>query len=265
MNEIVVRVEFVDEQTGKTFAETDVPVSSLPQSFEAETHLEIADQHWDVVTANPMTADLFSRSRKLVLTLRRAHIGRVNTTDILLTLPTICDEIPPITPGTSKLNKYVFELHEDDWRQTELISINHAHDIQAEISDVQQIYKTSAVGGGFRTLHVRKRITTALNLPFHGVLSAFPNAHLYEGIAYERIAGLIDGGFGFETGGCVFFGEQHQNVVTALCLAWTQDERPKALFSNQLKSLMENYGLVLVDWCRCTAFRAETLQKFWLS
>jgi hypothetical protein len=262
MSEIIVHVQFVDEKTGNIFGETHAPLSSLPQSFEAATHLELESQHWDVVTADPITAEGFARSGQLVLTLRRAPMTQVKLQDVLYSLPTIGDMIPGIAPGTSKLNRRVFEFHEDNWRQIELISLAHLSDIQAELSDIRRIYEESAVGHGFRTLHVRKRIAAPLSIPFPALLTAFDPVQSYEGIAYERAAGLIEGGFGFETAGFMFFGEQHQNSVRALCVAFAREKHDKEAFSDQLKLLMESHELILVDWCRCAVFQATTLARF---
>jgi predicted RNase H-like HicB family nuclease len=62
-------------------------------------------QHWEVVTADPVTADVFAQSRRLVLTLRQVQATRTDPHEILYSLPTICGAIPAIAPGTSKLNK----------------------------------------------------------------------------------------------------------------------------------------------------------------
>lgn len=264
MNELMIHVQFIDEQTGKVFAETNAPLSTLPQSFETETHLELGGQRWDVVAADPTTADDFSRSGKLVLTLRRSHGSQIDAKDILFSLPTICDPIPAIAEGTSKQNKRVFELHDDDWRQIELVSADYQAYIQAELSDIRKIRENTPAGHGFRTLHLRQRIATPLNLPFPAVLATFPDARFYDGIAYQQVDELIEGGFGFETAGVILYGEQHHDLVTALCLASRPTKSGGDAFSNQLKPLMESYRLVLVDWCRCAAFPATAVDRYWM-
>lgn len=92
MEDVTVHVQFVDIDTGQVFAETYAQLSSLPKSFEASTHLELNEQHWHVVTADPMTAEQFSRT--LILTLRRAQVGTIDPHNILFSLHTICDAIP---------------------------------------------------------------------------------------------------------------------------------------------------------------------------
>lgn len=264
MSDITIHVQFVDEQTGKVFAETNAPLSTLPRSFEAETHLELGDQHWDVVAANPITAEDFARSGKLLLTLRRSHSPQIDAKDILFSLPTICDPIPAIAEGTSKQNKRMFDLHEDDWRQIELVSADYQAYIQAELSDIRKIRERTPPGHPFRTLHLRQRIATPLSLPLPAVLAAFPDARPYDGIGYQQLDGLIDGGFGFETAGVILFGEQHQDAVSALCLASTPTKSQGEAIGNQLKGLMATYRLYLVDWCRIAAFTATTVDRYWM-
>lgn len=263
MNEIMIHVQFVDEQTGQIVAETYAPLSTLPQSFEAETHLELGGQHWDVVAADPVTADLFARSGTLALTLRRVHVTQRDATDILYSLPTICDVIPPIAQGTTKLHKRVFELHEDEWRQIEFIPSSFNAEIQEEMKAIRYIYETATVGPGFRALHLRQRIPTPLSLPMPLVLSAFPDPQLYDGIAYERIAGLIDAGFGFDSARTILFGEQRHAFVTTLCLARSHAMNHEEAWTERVKAWMTHHELLLVDWCRCMAYDAQSLDRFW--
>ncbi len=262
MRDITVHVEFVDEQTGRAFAQTDSPLSLLPQSFEMATRLEMSGQQWDVVTAEPRTADQFAQSRRLVLTLRRVHEALADPQAILYSLPTICDAIPPVAAGTSTRKKHVFELHEDDWRHVEFVSQEYTEAVRAELRDIRAIYEETPAGHGYRRLHLRQRIPTPLRLPFATVVSAFPDARLFDGVAYLPAAGLIDGGFALDMGEGVLYGEQHQNIVSCLGLARARDRQQADTGGTRLADLAGRHKLLLVDWCRDAAFDAEGLDRF---
>src|SRR5579885_2574053 len=130
-----IQVMFIDTATGKPFATVALPADHLPQSFEAETTFHLGDEEWSVAQADPMTAAEFIQTGQLTVTL--AKISRVNPQDILYSLPTICDAIPAIAEGSTKLRKRVFELHEDDWRQREFISVDHRDAIEAEFASIE--------------------------------------------------------------------------------------------------------------------------------
>ena len=101
-----IRVEFFDESTGKCFAQSDMPLERLPQSFEAATTMHRPDQDWTVLRADPMTSAEFSRTGKLKLWVRRVEkISMIDPHDILFSLATLSDELPEIVPGSTKLGK----------------------------------------------------------------------------------------------------------------------------------------------------------------
>ena len=94
-----------------------------------------------------------------------------------------------VAPGSTKLGKNVLELHEDDWRQVEFVSIVLRDDIEADLASVREIYEQHRKGPGFDQIHVRKRITQ----PLKG--TAVPVAERRIAQAGIRIAELLDEAF----------------------------------------------------------------------
>ncbi len=137
-----IAVTFVDRETGKPFAVSDIPLEQLPESFVPATQMTIADVEWQVIAAEPMTAAEFARTGRLTLTL--AKILSVPTKDIRYSLPTITDATPAVAPGTSKAHKKALTIHEDDWRQIELISASYAAAIREQFEGIGRIYDTSS-------------------------------------------------------------------------------------------------------------------------
>ncbi len=155
-----VNTFFIDASTGKAIGQADMPVEHLPQSFTHETTLQIGDEEWSVLTAEPLTAEEFIQTGKLVLTLQK--VVKVQTEHILFTLPTLCNEIPPIVVGSTKQGKNILELHEDDWRQIEFVSHTYRPAINSELAHIMRIYREASVNDGrvlgFKSLHVRQHI-----------------------------------------------------------------------------------------------------------
>ena len=71
-----VSVTFIDDATNETFAETQMPLANLPDSFAEETILHIGDHDWSVVKAEPQSKKEFAKSR--LLTLRLCKIEQVD-------------------------------------------------------------------------------------------------------------------------------------------------------------------------------------------
>src|ERR1043166_4858670 len=146
MDEQQVQVLFIDASTGEPFGQTLIPVEHLPETFEVSTTLTISGQDWSVINAEPLRAEDFIRTGTLILTL--AKISMMNPKDILYSLPTICDAIPAITPGTDRQGKNVFEIHEDDWRQTEFVSQVQKSAIDSQLAEIKRIYDEENIDNG---------------------------------------------------------------------------------------------------------------------
>jgi hypothetical protein len=269
-NTCPIQVTFIDTATGKPFATVTLPADHLPQSFEAETTFHLGDEDWSVVKADPMTAEEFIQTGKLTITLSK--LFSIDPKKILYTLPTICDAIPAIAEGSTKLRKRVFELHEDDWRQREFISVDHRDAIEAEFASIDRIFREESIDTGsflaFRTLHVRSLIQAPINTQISlaqiaaGLLTG---SEAYEGIAYEREAGLIQGGFAWQPGPHTLYGQQQEGFVTTLGLRINTGAATISQdFITFLASLMAAQRLYLVDWCNTilVSAEAETLHQY---
>lgn len=251
-----IDVLFIDASTGEVFAQTRMSAENLPRSFEPQTTLHIGEQDWNVVNAEPATADQFTRTGKLTLTVERIQFMRPQ--DLLFTLPTICDEIPHIADGTTKRGKRLLELHEDDWRQIELISNVHQQIIDAEFADIARIFKEHSVNNGqflaFKNVHVRQRIREPLpnGLTLAALKSLLPEQHeTLDGVAYLQSDGLLTNGFAFGLGELSIYGQQVDGRVAVLGIQRGEGAvQDIAGITTCLARIMFDHQLSLVDWCR---------------
>ena len=130
-----ITVTFIDETTSGTIAIVDLPTANLPDTFELETTINLGDSQWSVMHADPRSKEDFARSGQL--TLRLHKIEMVNLSDILYSLPSICDRLPAVEDATPSADDLV--LAEDDWRQFELVSRAFSAETGAEIDAIRVI------------------------------------------------------------------------------------------------------------------------------
>ncbi len=97
-----------------------------------------------------------------------ADVTAMDPNTILFTTPTLNDAIPTTTQG-SRVPADCIQLHEDDWRQFELIPYSLKPDVDAELADINTIWDGHSVpigdsGIAFNEVHVRRRIPNALDI-----------------------------------------------------------------------------------------------------
>jgi hypothetical protein len=254
-----VRVTFVDAESGATLARSDIKPEQLPESFEADTMLDLQGQKWRVTAAEPMTRAEYVQSGELLLTLGKLDIAEIPPGDLLYSLPTICDGIPGVASNSTKLGKSVLELHEDDWRQTELISIALAEEIDIGFAYIRRIYDEERTPiGVFKKIHVRKEVP----VPLVGCelrvaqlqLALGREAVRLDGLSYQGVAGLIDGGFAFATPSALrIYGIEREGVATTIGLL--THGLSGSVDAQTISRLMKDHGLLLVDWCALRQIR----------
>jgi hypothetical protein len=252
----VVQVSFIDADSGECFAQSDVPADRLPESFEARTTVNLGGQDWEVTAAEPMTRAECQTTGRLRLTLRRIQVvTNIPADQLLYSLPTICDAIPPTAPGTTKIGRRVLQLHEDDWRQIELVSRSLLAEVRAGLARIERIFAVARTPeGAFRDLHLRTEVAAPLEgcrLAVAEIRTAFgPSAVVYEGLGYRDAAGLVDGGFALRTAaGMEVYGQEHDGVATALSLLLHGAGPGITEDAPALTELMRGHDLCLVDWC----------------
>lgn len=263
---------FLDADTHNVIGQVVMPGEELPQSFAQSTTLHLGDEDWQVIKAEPLTAEEFFQTGKLVLTLRK--IATMSTKDILYTLPSLCNEIPALLSGSTKQGKNVLELHEDDWRQIEFVSSLYRGVINAQLAEIERIYQEASVDAGrflaFRKIYLRQQIPTPLpkGIGLDDLAAFFLFApHWYDGLAYQQYEGLLEGGFAFKVAPLVFYGQQRDGLVNVLGVKIVRrnEEQGKEL-ADAVQKWMSASDLLLVDWCKMQLIPAnvEMLEAFFM-
>lgn len=266
-----IRVRFIDAETGELVGETEVPAEQLPQSFEAATSLDIGDSTFEVVSADPVTAQEFRQTGNLRIELREVETTMVDPSELLYSLPSISEELPPIAEGSTKLGRNVLELREDDWRQAEFVALALQPAITAVFGSIERIYTEHRKGAGFDELHIRKEVPTPLegaSLTLADLRGAVGETVTWlDGVAFEGVAGVVDESFAVKLpSGPTLYGLQREGRVSVLGLHHTKASAAIEGDARLLAALASKHQLCLVDWCRVEQVppSAEPLQV-WLS
>ncbi len=245
-----INVRFVDVSTGQVFAESQVPVEQLPETFQLQTTMHLGDQDWSVVRAEPSTSAEFTKSGHLTLTLSRVQTLPIK--DILFSLPTISNEIASRSQ-IPKTDQSALEMHEDDWRQIEFVSKELIVSINSEVTEIRRVIESGMNKSGFEKCHVRQGLSSPLpELKFDVVASIFSqNMNTLDGVCYFQYPNLIADGFAFRSGDLSVYGVQSNGMVNVL--GFREISVKPAHLENlvlRVQTLMTQHELLLVDWCR---------------
>ncbi len=238
-----ISVTFIDDASSTTIAALELPIANLPETFDRESTVRLGDDDWAVVSARPRTKPEFGGSGKLVLHLRR--LEQVNPSDLLYSLPSICDRLPTVSdtpPGAGDL-----ALYEDDWRQFEFVSRVFAADADAEIAAIRAIHENESDGVGWKKIHVRKRPDPPIvsTLSRADINRAFGNA-TFRGVC---VAGsVVVAGYSFQAGDFQCYGIEKNGAISVLGIASVAAGEEVV---DTLARLAEEFDLELIHWCRC--------------
>jgi hypothetical protein len=227
-----VHVVLINAATQQVLGEVDLPAEQLPETFAAATTLHLGDRDWSVERAEPATRAEYVAARRLRLVIR--EIQRVDPKTILFSLPTLEHALPPMQDGDGD----AVRLHEDDWRQLELVSAELEPAIEAELAAIREI-RAEREGVGFRRLHVRERIPD----PLAGTDIALDTVRRgrRRDLGFAGGAGIVVGGFAFDAGDGAIYGREDGGRVVVLG-AWRTEP-------GMLVDLARAHRLVIVDWC----------------
>lgn len=259
MSESTVDVVFINAETGERIAGGNIPVSQLPDTFAKNTVMHIGEQPWQVVKAEPVTAEEFTKTGKLTLTC--AIIEYISDKGVLYSLPTINEDTPDT--GDIAPQENVFSLHEDDWRQAEFVSDSHMETINVEIRAIMSIYQNHQEEAGFSEVHIRKAIQHPLNATFtlDKLKQYLPSdAKDAAAVVFAQDENRINDVFALNISPLVIYGHVAKGGnINALCMQFIDNPAntlPYVL--DGLVNFMKDYNLVFVDWVRLQVIPPDT-------
>ncbi|MBA4076310.1 MAG: hypothetical protein C0508_14800 [Cyanobacteria bacterium PR.023] len=260
---------------GKVLTQTTQSLEDIPERFDVQTIIDLGPLKFMIVEADPADRNGCMASGKL--TLKVQPIVSMNPKDILYSLPTIAYSIGSEIPFEAD-GKRILVMHEDDWRQVELVSNSLSAEIAAEFSAIAKIFENRRGDGAFPTIHAREGVEG----PLAGAdvslseLRGFEEGMVFDGVSFAQpginaaqIKSVVGGGFALQVaGGMVLYGQVVKDpggkeLINALAVA---DAKPSnlELAATTIAQLCQEHNLVLVDWCRGLSLsgQAEVLQYF---
>ncbi len=250
--EISINVTFVDADTNQVMGEMACEASRLPETFEKlETTLHLGDADWFVVDAEPMSRPEYILAGELKLHLRR--VQRLDPSKILYSLPSLCDLLPPL--DESRRTGDEFEIHEDDWRQFELVLALHAQRCDKEIEAIRHIHENESAEMGWRKVHPRENPDPPIDRRFstEQMLRHFSLAGPLRGVAFDRTEFVIRDAWAFTASdGMQFYGLSPGGKVSVIGIVQERLPDVPRTSIESLKSLAAEFELELVYWNRCT-------------
>lgn len=239
-----IKVTFINNSTGEIIQTVEIPKENLPESFDQPTTLQVENEEYQVVKAEPSYKRDFSSTKKLTLYLQR--VEKIDPANILFTIPTISNEIAP-TGNTAIFNDFTLELHEDHWRQIEYLPISLSPTIQEEMADVEKILfpeNEEESTPGYKEIHVRSRIgANHLSIPFEEFCELVGITEKGN-IKFYGYAGYVENGFALRSSNYTYYGTMQGNTIKELCLENYESAE------TEFYQLAAQYNLVLVAWCR---------------
>ncbi|HEX5746212.1 MAG TPA: hypothetical protein VFZ09_08205 [Archangium sp.] len=195
----------------------------------------------------------------------------MNPRDILYSLPTLSNELPGLEEGSAQPGQRVLELHEDEWRQLELVAHTLEASIEKDMRAVARIHQKHRQGAGFDAIHIRKEVPSPLEGTWltleelRGDLGE--KSSWWDGVSFQGTAGRVAGGFAVkQPSGLTLYGQQRGGRIQVLALRSPEGLTGAEEDLRRVAGFAARHQLYLVDWCRVDQFppTAAYFQE-WLS
>jgi len=258
-----IAVTIVNAEDGKLIVEMSEKPENLPERFDITTSIHLGKAEFEVLEADPLHRTAYTQSRKLLLKVRPLPpVQLMDPKDILYlySIPTLCSDLGQLDKK-STVSGPTLEMHEDDWRQVEFISLAVSTAIANEVNGIREIYEHKrTASGAFTAMHLRTPIVTLPNksLPVEQLQADLGKEVAYGGITYfisgGKMEGVVENGYAFRaTGGLIVYGQAEQGNATSIGIV-PHGGMDAAKVTPLLAEFLKKHDLVLIDWCRAAKF-----------
>lgn len=239
-----IRVQFINANTDEIIGVADMKEEQLPVSFSKPTTMQLKNEEWNIIKAEPEDAFQFKETKQLKLWLSK--IEQVDPNTILFSIPTISNELPKLTTENIA-SDFELTLREDDWRQIEFLPLSLLPIVQEEMTAVEAILfpdDEPKNNKGFATIHVRTKISASnLNISFDEFCNAVntPQKGVLKIASVEGIKD-VQNGFALKSSSYVYYGILENGFINTLCLQSYES------MDDELAVVCSKYNLVFVSW-----------------
>jgi hypothetical protein len=245
-----IEVTFIDELTEESLGVTQIAANNLPDVFEKDTTINLSGVDWNVLNSRPKTRAQYTKSKQLLLWIRR--VDEDNDDNMLYSLPSICKTFPDINSKTLSGGELI--LAEDDWRQFEFISNQHADKVEKEIARIRWVHENATVGTGWKEMYIRKKpeIPIASNIALTYLASMLKVSTKSLGVTYDGSQSPIKEGYSFQLNDDFsVYGIAPKGKVQVIAIGQDSNVPPNEDSIDILAQLARKFNLDLVHWCRC--------------
>ncbi|AXY75206.1 hypothetical protein D3H65_14980 [Paraflavitalea soli] len=247
-----IKVTLIDAVTGKSLGKHTIPAAQLPGAFNRPTILNIDNSNWRVLKADPILADDFLFSKRLMLEVRRADSA--DALELKFNLPSICKELP-VTGADSLFQAFTLELDQDDWRQVEFLPLSRSGEIEEAIKLIEAILtgQPNPLLGYEQQYSRHDAGQPGLSIPWDAFCGLVPNPVL--GNVALANNELVQDGFAIRSEGYTYYGIVREGLIQTLCL--TQFDSA----DDEFMQVISTFQLTMVDWCGARRMSAEVGEK----
>ncbi len=256
-----IAVTIVNADDGKLIVEMSEKPENLPERFDIATNIHLGKAEFEVIEADPVNRAAYKQSRKLALKVRPLPAAQlIDPNDILYSIPTLCSDLGE-ADKTLTASGPCLEMHEDDWRQVEMISLTMSTAIANELNGIREIYEHKRTAdGGFTAMHLRAPIIAlpSKSLSVEQIQTELGHQTSYGGITYfisgGMAAGVVKDAYAFKAdGGLIVYGQAEQGNATSIGIVpYGGMDADKVTLV--LAGFLKKHDLVLIDWCRAAKF-----------
>lgn len=236
------RVTFVHAISGKLIGVQKMKPEQIPGSFTKPVTITWDGIEWRVMKAEPIHAKDYIIDRKLTLHVQEAD--SVNLSDTGFTIPTICDDLPPLT-DQPVFTDFVLKLPKQKWRQLELLPKSLLAEIQAKMIEVQSILFPEVQINtltGYKAMFIRNNNPEdLLSISIEEFCRDF-NIEKKGSIEFSG-SGFIQNGFAFSNSNYIYYGTLKGNEIAELCIEAFES------VDEEFCQVASAYDLFLADWC----------------
>jgi len=188
-------------------------------------------------------------------------VRTVDAGQILYTLPTICEKLPPLEK-TDQLPKDAIRMHEDYWRQIEIVPIAYRSQVEEQLKSFIAFRDAHKKGEGYTEIFLRKNVYPTLQNQWISLTNLGARS-----VALALGDQKVVGGFAIpDKSGAYLYGHtEPRGIVIYLGIAPPQDGNLAPEFASFVSNLASSQKLFMVDWYKAQILpdvTAETL-KTW--
>lgn len=232
-----VNVTLIDAVSNQVISKRKILKQELPELFNKPTVLSFDNEQWQVLKADPISADDFHFTKKLTLHVQRAaDFSRMNTRSLL---PTVSGFLPAHGVAASPVLVTIPDAH---WAQIQFLHSTTMPLLEEELSHINHVISANSLVG-YDQAHVRP-LMPALQISypdFLAVISTVVNGSV------ENVCN----GFAVRSEAHTYYGTLEDGMITQLCLHEFQ------YVDDELSAILDKFNLVLADWCHGDAISLQ--------